>query len=251
MSYILDALRRADAERERGRVPGIHAHGAPSGADDAAVRSGAVPWRWIALGVVLGLLAVVLLWWLLGRDRPPETPPAAMAPPPIPRDGMRPLEPPRPGEGPPPPGRPNESPGGEMRPGERSGVAPRPPEGALPPIEQKPTSEALAAAAARKAAQAASSAVPAAAPPAPAAAASAAAPRLYARHELPEDIRRQLPNVTISGSMWSPTAANRFVVANGQVVHEGAEIAPELVLETIKLKSAVLRFKGYRYETTF
>ena len=30
MSYILDALRRADAERERGNVPGLHAQPMPA-----------------------------------------------------------------------------------------------------------------------------------------------------------------------------------------------------------------------------
>ena len=30
MSYILDALRRADAERSRGAVPGLHAQGVPT-----------------------------------------------------------------------------------------------------------------------------------------------------------------------------------------------------------------------------
>jgi len=36
MSYILDALRRADAERSRGAVPGLHAQGLPADLEPAA-----------------------------------------------------------------------------------------------------------------------------------------------------------------------------------------------------------------------
>ena len=36
MSYILDALKRADAERERGHVPGLHSQGTPAPAAGAA-----------------------------------------------------------------------------------------------------------------------------------------------------------------------------------------------------------------------
>ena len=40
MSYILDALRRADAERERGAVPGLHAQPVPPVSADAAGSGG-------------------------------------------------------------------------------------------------------------------------------------------------------------------------------------------------------------------
>jgi general secretion pathway protein B len=217
MSYILDALRRADAERDRGRVPGIHARAPIPVAEDPGAAGVAPPWRWIGVGVLLGLLVVLAAWWLTARDPPPAEagpPVAPVAPPPIPQA--------EPGALP-----------------EPAVIAP-----ALPPIEQRPTAEA-AAAAARKAASRAS------APSAVAAPASAASTRIYARNELPEEIRRQLPNLSIGGSIYSPSPANRFVVINGQVVHENGEIGPDHVLETIRLKSAVLRFKGYRYEINF
>ena len=62
MSYVLDALKKADAERERerGAVPGLHAQ--PT-AEPAAQREGTrapQPWLWTALGaavVTLGVLA--------------------------------------------------------------------------------------------------------------------------------------------------------------------------------------------------
>jgi general secretion pathway protein B len=99
--------------------------------------------------------------------------------------------------------------------------------------------------------------------PAPTAAkpASAAAPlpeapvktedRVYAINELPDDIRRQLPALSVGGSMYSPVAANRLVIINGQVLHEGERITPELVVQQIKLKAAVLAFRSYRFAITF
>src|SRR3982751_1655175 len=65
MSYILDALRRAEAERERGAVPGLQSQQYAIAEDDAA----ATPPRrlvWAVVGLVLALIAV-LAWALLGR----------------------------------------------------------------------------------------------------------------------------------------------------------------------------------------
>lgn len=69
--------------------------------------------------------------------------------------------------------------------------------------------------------------------------------------ELPENIRRELPQLVIGGAMYSQTPANRMLILNGQVFHEGDKVAGELVLEQIKLKSAVLAYKGYRYNINY
>ena len=82
-------------------------------------------------------------------------------------------------------------------------------------------------------------------------AAPAAEPRVHAQAELPEDIRRDLPKLVIGGSSYSGDAASRMVMINGQVFHEGDRLGPDLVLERIRLKSAVLAFKGWRYEVLF
>ncbi|HSI60066.1 MAG TPA: general secretion pathway protein GspB, partial [Ideonella sp.] len=71
--------------------------------------------------------------------------------------------------------------------------------------------------------------------------------RILALDELPPEIRRSLPPLAVSGSIYSDDAASRFVMINGEAVHEGGRITPELTLEQIRLKSAVLRYKGYRY----
>ncbi|MDE2628493.1 MAG: general secretion pathway protein GspB, partial [Burkholderiales bacterium] len=86
-----------------------------------------------------------------------------------------------------------------------------------------------------------------------AAPATATAPesRIYTVNELPAEIRHQLPAVAIGGSRYSPSKADRLLIVNGQVVHEGDTIAPGLVLEQIQLKAAVLEYKGYRYAVRY
>ena len=78
MSYILDALRRADAERERGRVPGLHTQVPPSRTTEPPAARGARPSRgplWIGLGVLAAAIAGIA-WWLMrdGASAPPPGP---------------------------------------------------------------------------------------------------------------------------------------------------------------------------------
>jgi len=75
--------------------------------------------------------------------------------------------------------------------------------------------------------------------------------RIYARTELPADVQRDLPQVAIGGASYSNDAASRMVIINGQVFHEGDKIANGLVLEKIKLKAAVLAWKGWRYQVDY
>jgi general secretion pathway protein B len=85
----------------------------------------------------------------------------------------------------------------------------------------------------------------AAAPAPPAAPApEARIPRLA---ELPESTRRELPALVISGSVYSDDPASRFVMVNGEAVREGARLGADLVLEQIRPRELVLRFKGQRY----
>lgn len=78
MSYILDALRRSQAERERGQVPGLHAQPAAVAAVSDRRDGGRWPWALLALAAVAGLagLVTVALW----RAGPP---PAAVTAAPV------------------------------------------------------------------------------------------------------------------------------------------------------------------------
>ena len=68
MSYILDALRRADSERDRGAVPGVHVRQLPLAGGDGDTPAARLPgWLW-PLSAALLLLIGALAWMLLGRD---------------------------------------------------------------------------------------------------------------------------------------------------------------------------------------
>ena len=76
MSYILDALRRAEAERQRGQVPGLGAQTTPAAADSDAPRRLPVA-AWVAAALLAGVALLALGWWL----RPPAPASTGVAPP--------------------------------------------------------------------------------------------------------------------------------------------------------------------------
>ncbi len=80
----------------------------------------------------------------------------------------------------------------------------------------------------------------------------AAAPvRIYAQNELPDEVRRGVPALVVNGSVFSKNPADRFLIINGQIVREKDAVAPDVVLEQIKLRAAVLVTKGFRFEITY
>ena len=236
MSYILDALKRADTERERerGNVPGLHSQNLPGGTMQRG-RQGKAPvrnHRAIGIGAMLGVALLAFAWWRLNTETP--SPPMAMQPPPqvvtAPEPARAPPEPPP-------------SAAAMARAPELPILAPAPPQASLPPPPPVRAVKAPTPAITGEPAMAT------AAPPATAAT-SASAPagapvRRFA--ELPADFRAQLPQVNINGSTYSSNPAQRTLIANGKMVQEGDEIAPGLQLETIGQRSAVLNFQGTRY----
>jgi general secretion pathway protein B len=205
MSYILDALRRAEADREREKsaVPGLHSQPRPATPADAlrapaplALRAGGAA----LVVVVLGGAA----WWALrgtGAGAPAAPPvPVAQAPaPPVPV---------------------------AQAPAPRVVAAPpevvRLPEPA-PALTAAPVAASVVAPAASRA-------------PAPAA----------MLPPVPADLR-----LVAGGSIWSDTPSSRMLILNGQVFHEGEHPAPDVTLEKIGPKSAVLVVRGARYLLTY
>jgi len=223
MSYILDALRRADAERDRGRVPGLHAQPA-GGADDDDEPGGRGGMRWGYVAVVLGLsLIVVLAWLAFGRDKPIEVVVTTAPPPPVVAPVVQAAPAPAPA-----PVVPAPAPVAEPAPAVAADAEPAPPR----PQRKTPPAK-------RETARAAASA------------SAAEEVRVYTVAELPEDVRRELPALSISGATYSESRSNRMLIVNGQLLHEGDLVAPNLRLEQIRLKSAVLRYKSYRYSIGF
>ena len=83
---------------------------------------------------------------------------------------------------------------------------------------------------------------------APAAGPAAAPAPVPTLAQLPEDLRRQVPAMSIGGSVYSALPADRMLVVNGQVVREGTALAPELRLETIGRQTAVFSIRGQRFQ---
>jgi general secretion pathway protein B len=77
------------------------------------------------------------------------------------------------------------------------------------------------------------------------------AERVLAVAELPADVQRELPKLQISGGVHSDNAAQRMLIVGGQVANEGSEVVAGLVLEQIQPKTAVFRFRGYRYAVAY
>ena len=81
--------------------------------------------------------------------------------------------------------------------------------------------------------------------------ATAASNRVLSVNELPADVQRELPKLAISGGVYSDNPTQRMLIVNGQVLGEGAEPAPGVLLEQIRAKTAVLRYRGYRYAVAY
>ena len=225
MSYILDALRRAEAERERerGAVPGVHTQPAvaPDTAEQARPRQPA--WWGLAAGGLLGGAVVAALWWV-GRERVPATvpPPAPAALAPVPAAPAAPAAPVA----------------------LAAAVAPSP-----TPLAVVSAPVAVASPAPPLAASASASSSAATPPVAKAAAPVAAKAQPWGA--LSAEQRREWPALAVGGSIDSDNASSRFVMINGQVVREGEAAAPGVTVERIGPKSAVLRFKDQRVELPF
>ncbi len=221
MSYILDALRRAESERTQGRLPtplDPPLAGLPPEAADAS-RS---RWIWMAGGAAVVLLAGGI-GALLMRSAAPQpagaSPAQAMAPAaPAPLPQTAPVA-----------AAAQLAPSHTIAhgPAER---APKPPRQASPP---RPAPAVIAA--------------PPPTPPAPPAVApeEGAAPALA---ELPDEVRRVLPPMRFEGTVYSDTASSRMLMINGQLLHEGESLNADIRVERIKPRSAVLSYRGQRFE---
>ncbi len=225
MSYILDALKRAEAQRERGQVPGLNAQPAP--AAPASGRPSRLGW-WLGLACGAVALAALAAYW--HADSTQAAPAVAASPAPLPAPAAAPAPAPLPAPLPAPTPAPAPLPSVQ--------AVPAPPPAVKPPAAQ-----------------------PAPVPAAPVArpvppqrregASAAAPPPVPALADLPEDIRRTVPKLVVNGSVHSSNPAQRILIINGQVLAEGATLAPDLVLETIGAKSAVLSLRGTRFRLDY
>jgi len=250
VSLILDALRRADSERERGAVPGLHAQPVPVASADAPPAARATPWQWIALAAGALLLAV-LAWVIAGREAPRQVAVPAAAPPVAAASGSPPAPQPSAAAAPVPAVAPPLR-AGQAEPQPVAEPAPWP----APDSSRKaPDSSRKAPDSSRKAPAEEVAAAPAARAPearkVPSAAAVPSEAPITPREQLPENIRSQLPPLAVGGSIYSSNAADRSLIVDGRILRENDRLNADLTLEQIRPRTAVLRFKGYRFEIGF
>lgn len=234
MSYILDALKRADAERERGAAPGLHTrHQVPAGSPGApgAMRNLGLA---LAAGVVLVMLALYI--WVL--PAPDPAPAAALAPAAVTApDAPAPAPAPAPVVAAVPPAAISAAASAPAVSADAAEVR------VLPP----PAAKAFTAPSSRPGRpDKAASSVPVPAPVTQAAA-PAAVPLLA---ELPQELRSQIPKITITGSVYSNSPAQRLLLINNLVLSQGGQVAPDLTVEEIQPRSSVFSFKGTRFRVT-
>ncbi len=218
MSYILDALQRAEAdrERERGTVPGLQTR---------AVLPGSLPLRHgprVGVGAIaaaaagLAILVAVIFWFWRSAEQEPAVPMVqAQAPEAttlVPSAAITPTP---------------------VVVGNRNVAA----VAAVTAPPQRPVETPKKAQAVSAPTRASSSATSSA----------AAANVVPLFKDLPEELRRQVPALAISGAVYSENPAQRLLLVNGQVLSQGSPAAQDVTLEEIHPTTSEFSFKGTRF----
>jgi general secretion pathway protein B len=224
MSYILDALKKSEQQRQRGAAPSLLA---PQ-VTDAAPRQNAV------LLYGLAATALVVVGIAIGMFRPrqaevPAPPPVAVKPP----DAVVPPTPPAPAPAsveitirterqtpvPAPATQPALSPAGDGL--KAQGPAPATPAQSVPSKSATaPESKALSPAPERT---------------------------LMTFAELPLSVQQDIPKLSILFHLYSGNPKDRLVGINNRTLREGDSVEPGLVLEQIIPDGMILNYKGYRF----
>lgn len=217
MSFILDALRKSEIERQRQNGPSI--------AEFAAARiDNRPPWALIAVGVLLALNAGVILWFLL-RDTTQATEPAAAASAAIAKIAKPPVAPP-----------PAPLPAREAAPPVMAAVPP-PAESMSETLPPEP--EATMAPAAPD-----PTLVPAPPVSRPGVTYDNTAPTADA---LTTQAAEGLPELSMDLHIFSADPSKRAIFVNGRRYTEGATLAEGPRVEEITREGAVLNYRGRRF----
>ncbi|MET0983595.1 MAG: general secretion pathway protein GspB [Telluria sp.] len=261
MSYILEALKKAQAERQLGHTPDIHAPAAVQLPPRAAPANR----KPLLIGLGAGVLIAVLagLAWRGGAPTQVQVPaqpavqgqvsPAASAPldTPVPVVSVADATPP-------PVAPPPEAPPAAARSEPGAAVVPVPAPAPPVPKAARPPSPRPAAAPNSAPQETVPQAVylPAPArvaenPPVVRAPEPVPEESLRTLQQLPEAIQREVPKVAFGGYIYSPNPSDRLLLVDKVLRREGEELAPGLVLERLMPKYAVMNYRGTRYRVSY
>jgi general secretion pathway protein B len=245
MSYILDALKKAESERKLGSVPNVYTP-APDVAALTDEKSGRKWLPWILASTSLSVSLIGLVWlhpWQQSAPAAPASPATATTS--LPNSAaMTKVTAPVIAETPapfvqvqvqvPPP-------------------VPQPKQG---PTEARVSSKPKAAAAqaattppVQRAQTAADIATPVKEPVV--ADSPPADESVGTLQNLPRTIQAEIPAIVVNGYIYAKNPLDRSVLINQKLLHEGDQIAPELILEKMLPKGAILNYKGFRYRVAF
>ena len=246
MSYILDALKKANAEREHGRgaAPGLYtqpvrATSAQATQTDVEEKKRNALLLTLIAALTLCIATIATLFWnpltspapapaLSPSSRLVPLPVTSLQPPPAQQSTIAPL--------------PNTAPTSAVT----VRVTPVPYNPPLPkstPPQPEPTQSPAAKP---------HPSIRQKKPSAPAAETTPTPPTTQPTPSpLPASARATLPPLVVSGSTYSDNPAYRMLIINGQVYREGEFPAADIKLQQIKPKSAVLNYKGNIYTLTY
>jgi general secretion pathway protein B len=267
MSYILEALKKAQAERQLGNAPTIHAAQPVTALQPGAAASRKPLYVGLAAGALVVMAGAAVLW-RAGAGHVAASAPASAS---VAQVGQ--------------------APQGQVVATGTSGTAGAPAAAAAAPAvtgslevsappaplrapqprvaDAVPAPAVTTSRAAARTAPAAPVAAPAVqlrmptpppaavagATPARAAPASAGSPAaedsLPFLQQLPESVQGGIPRVAFGGYMYSANPADRLLLVDKALRHEGEEVAPGLVLEKLLPRAAVMNYRGVRYRVAY
>lgn len=227
MSYILEALKKAEQKREReegARPVAFSGEGAVHGKKRLL-------WPYFLVLALLLNAGILLLWMTPWQPEPPPREAASQPPatasastatqpavvPPQPVEAIK-------GKDLSPPAAPK-SPAGERPP---AAVVPR----AQEPQPRPPAPEAP---------------LPPAPPSAPLPKTAPPPNRIVSLNELPPAVRGGLPPFTVSGHAYGPDPQTRVARINERILQEGQELTPGLKVEEIIPDGIIFSFQGYKF----
>ena len=225
MSYILEALKRAEQRSEEGEVPHLLS------CQDVTERKRGPLWAYLLVAALL-LNAGMIFWWAHSwwseeRQSVVQPPaihpqlPAALAEPPVKTIG------------------PNRAAAMQEVPGEAPFNKPR-----VNALRKEGRDDAPSSGSRKTRPVASASAKPETRTE------NRVAPhaRMVSLSELPSAVRSSLPGFRVSGHAYSPDPGSRVVRINEQILQEGQSLAPGLKVEEITPNGIVLGYQGYRFQ---
>jgi len=243
VSFILEALKKSEEERRKGKVPGLDSAHGPIGKR----ASGRSVWMMV-LAIALLLNACLFLWWVRPW-RTSEEAPVALAE----KESISPAV----ESGQVQASSSTADPTSIALPVDRPGTTSARPKGdpsrdrakkERPESEKKFRPATVPAAVPRKIPEPVPLTEPVRSAPPAVSREKVTEDRIYRLEELPDQLRRDLPELQIALHYYTEEPSFRLVRVNTRNLREGDKLSADLVLEEIAPSRIIFRFRGTRFQ---